>query len=467
MRIEVKQLHYDLTPVAGVALVGQYLKTLTPALDRLDAALPIRNGVANSDIARSYLGLLVQGKSDFDAIENYRGDKFYKQALGISLLPSSPTLRQRMDAQAEALSEYVLPMTEALLKAHAPHYGTLPCGWLPVDIDTFAMDNGGTLKEGVGRTYAGVDGYCPLASYLGTNGYCLELSLRPGVQHSTKDTEANLQRVIPLAQRLSAAGPKAPLLVRMDSGFDAAELMQCLESMNTAAQPGGGQGLPQVDWLIKWNPRRTERAELAAQIDVAQIDVAPQIPEAVRWEHPRKGKRVALWEQAVKVQGVQRPIRRVLRLIERTIAADGQHLILPQYELDAWTTTLPASFKPQQIIDLYADHGTHEQFHAEFKTDLDLTRLPSGKFDTNALVCQWAALAMNILRLMGQSGLLGADAPLRHPAKRRRIKTVMQELIYRAGRLIEHARHLVLGLGANDRAAAVFKRMHAQLSGAP
>jgi hypothetical protein len=29
------------------------------------------------------------------------------------------------------------------------------------------MDNGGTVKEGVGRTYAGVDGYCPLAAYLG------------------------------------------------------------------------------------------------------------------------------------------------------------------------------------------------------------------------------------------------------------------------------------------------------------
>ena len=38
---------------------------------------------------------------------------------------------------------------------------------------------------------------------------------------------------------------------------------------------------------------------------------------------------------------------------------------------------------PRQIIALYADHGTHEQFHSEFKTDLDLERPPSGKFDTN------------------------------------------------------------------------------------
>ena len=95
-------------------------------------------------------------------------------------------------------------------------------------------------------------------------------------------------------------------------------------------------------------------------------------------------------------------------------------------------------FTGLDIIALYADHGTHEQFHSEFKTDLDLERLPSGKFDSNYVVCGLAALTMNILRLMGQAGLHGPDAPVRHPAKRRRLKTVMQELIYRAGRLIEH-----------------------------
>ena len=456
--IEVKQLDCDLMAVAGLALVGDYLKTIEPVLKRLDKALPVRAGVANSDILRSYVGLLVQGKSDFDAVENYRGDKFYKQSLGVELLASSPTLRQRMDAQASSLSEHVPAMIETLLKSHRPDYGVLPCGWLAVDIDTFAMDNGGTSKEGVGRTYAGVDGYCPLASYIGAYGWPLELSLRPGTQHSAKDTEDNLKRVIPMAQRLSAAGPKAPLLARLDSGFDSAALMACVESMN---QPGQGQQSVQVDFLIKWNPRSTDRAEMAAQ-----LDACAHSESAVQWTQPRAGKRVALWEQPVSVEGIQRPVRRVLRLAERTISASGQHLIVPEYELDGWTSTLPQSIGAQQIIDLYADHGTHEQFHAEFKTDLDLTRLPSGKFETNALVCHLAALAMNILRLMGQRGLLGPDAPVRHSAKRRRIKTVIQELIYRAGRLIDSGRKLILGLGANDRAAKVFKQMHLELAGA-
>ncbi len=447
-KLIVKQLDYDLTPVAGLALVGHYLKTLAPVLSRVDAVLPVKGGVANSDIVRSYIGLLVQGKSDFDAIENFRGDAFYKQALHIGLLPSSPTLRQRMDARAAELFEFLPSMIETLLSKHRPDYGVLPCGWLPLDVDTFAMDNGGTAKEGVGRTYAGVDGYCPLAAYFGSHGFPLELALRPGVQHSASETELNIERVIPMAQRLSAAGPKAPVLMRLDSGFDAVRLMRGIEGYNRVGQP-------QVDWLIKWNPRSTDVSALAAQ-----VGADPATP----WEHPRAGKRVTVWEQAVSIEGIDRPVRRVLRLIERSIDKHGQVLIVPEHTLEGWTTSLPqAQFNAMDIIALYADHGTHEQFHSEFKTDLDLTRLPSGKFDTNYLVCQMAALAMNVLRLMGQRGLLGPDAPVRHAAKRRRIKTVMQELIYRAGRLIETGRRVILGLGANDRAAKAFARLNGEL----
>ncbi|MFN3862637.1 MAG: IS1380 family transposase [Roseateles sp.] len=447
-RIAVKQLDYDLTPVAGLALVGHYLKALEPARRRLDAALPVRAGVSSSDIVRSYLGLLVQGKSDFDAIEGFRGDAFFKQALGIALLPSSPTLRQRLDARASHMFEHVVPMIEALLASQRPDYGVLPCGWLPLDVDTFAMDNGGTAKEGIGRTYTGVDGYCPLVAYLGEHGFCLELALRPGTQHSAAETEFNVERIVPMAQRLSAAGPKAPLLLRMDAGFDSAKLMRAIDACNTP-------GLPQVDWLVKWNPRGADAAAMAESLD------------AELWQTPRPGKRVALWEEELRVPGIERPLRRVLRLVQRTIDRHGQQLLVPQFELEGWSTSLPAQFGAPDIVALYAGHGTHEQFHAEFKSELDLERLPSGKFDTNYLVCALAALAMNILRLMGQRALLGPDAPIRHAAKRRRIKTVMQELVYRAGRIVEHARRFVLGLGANDRAAAVFMRLHAQFAPTP
>ncbi len=49
----------------------------------------------------------------------------------------------------------------------------------------------------------------------------------------------------------------------------------------------------------------------------------------------------------------------------RRCNAQGQVLIAPEYELDGWTTSLPAGqFSSANIIALYADHGTHEQFHS-------------------------------------------------------------------------------------------------------
>jgi hypothetical protein len=188
----------------------------------------------------------------------------------------------------------------------------------------------------------------------------------------------------------------------LDSSFDLARLMRAPHAHKTSSNQ---PGQPRVDWLIKWSPR--------------------------------------------------------------TIDAPGQHVIEPQLTLEGWSTSPPKKdFPPETIIALYADHGTHEQFHAALGTDMDLERLPSGKFDTNYLVCALVALAMNVPSLMCQAGLHGPDAPVRHEARRRRIKTEMQELISRAGRLILHGCRLILGLGTDDRAAAAFVRLHGQLRAA-
>ena len=44
------------------------------------------------------------------------------------------------------------------------------------------------------------------------------------------------------------------------------------------------------------------------------------------------------------------------------------------------------------------------------------------------------------------------------------MKTVMQEIMFKAGRMIKHAGRWVLGLGANDSALTVFERLYRQLT---
>jgi hypothetical protein len=95
----IKKLPYDLSSHAGLAFVGTYLKRVNVnAL--IDPIFPVRSGVANSEILKSYLALLCLGKSDFDAIESFRNNAFFKRVLGLGVVQSSPTLRQRMDTHA-------------------------------------------------------------------------------------------------------------------------------------------------------------------------------------------------------------------------------------------------------------------------------------------------------------------------------------------------------------------------------
>jgi len=453
----IKKLPYDLSSHAGLAFIGKYLKRVNVnAL--IDPKFAVRSGVANSEILKSYLALLCLGKSDFDAIESFRDNAFFKRALGLGTVPSSPTLRQRMDAHAPSWFELAPQMNQLLLGSRINgqpiDFGVLACGYTPVDLDTFATDNGGTQKELVGRTYAGVDGYCPFAVYLGSLGYCLELTLRPGVQHSAAESEYNFERALPMAASLVAT----PLLVRADSGFCSLKLMQ-----EITAQAGALDH--EFAFIIKWNPRRAP---------VEAISAARVADTNTVWMSERAGKRECLWQEALALDGVgsqANPARRVYRLPERSTAdlgfrhKHGNPLLLPEYTLEGWTTTLPEAFSAVQVIELYCDHATHEQFHSEFKTDMDLERLPSGKFDTNYLVCQLAAVAMNLLRLVGQNTLSEPNAPVRHKAKRRSIKTVMQEWMFKAARMIRHAGRWVLGLGESDRGFAVFERHYRQLSG--
>lgn len=446
----IKKLPYDLSSHAGLAFIGKYLKRVNVnAL--IDPKFPVRSGVANSEILKSYLALLCMGKSDFDAIESFRDNAFFRRALGLTVVPSSPTLRQRLDTHAASWFELAPQMNQLLLGSRingkAIEFGSLECGYTPVDLDTFAMDNGGTKKELVGRTYAGVDGYCPFAVYLGRLGYCLELALRPGVQHSAAESEYNFERALPMAASLVTT----PLLVRADSGFCSLKLMQSITAQAHLLAR-------ETAFIIKWNPRTAPVEAIAAQ---RVVDTSTQ------WVSARAGKRECLWQEALALDGVggdANPARRVYRLTERTIDKHGNVLLLPEYVLQGWTTTLPEKFDCAEVIALYCDHATHEQFHSEFKSDMDLERLPSGKFDTNYLVCQLGAVAMNLLRLIGQNTLNEPDAPVRHQAKRRRIKTVMQELMFKAGRMIRHAGRWVLGLGESDPAFAVFERHYAQLS---
>jgi hypothetical protein len=151
-------------------------------------------------------------------------------------------------------------------------------------------------------------------------------------------------------------------------------------------------------------------------------------------------------------------IRTIYEITERTIDKYGQYLFAPDIELNMFWTNL--SLQDQEIIDLYHAHGESEQYHSEIKTDMDVERLPSGKFDSNKLVLELTIIAYNILRIIGQESLKKKDDPTRKKVRRRRIRTVISNLMQFAGHLTEHAGRLVLSIGKSNRWRYTFKRIY-------
>jgi hypothetical protein len=426
------------TSHAGLGLVGLALNRFTSLSHLIARSANQEKGIPHADIVRSYAGLLAMGKSDYEAIEGHRDDSHFHTALGVDEVPASATLRQQFDEHA---TDFVGAVNSCVTEVVHRGKGTitpLDTGHVPLDIDVFPMDNSNTKKECVGRTYKNHDGFAPIAAYLGMEGWALEVELRPGTQHSQKNFIPFLNRVILQARILT----RKKLLVRLDSAHDAIDTRITLREAE------------KVSHILKWNPRNNTAAAEWYEFGFANGEVT----------EPRPGKRVALFTKRIAQmhEGRKYIFTRVMRLVERTIDKHGQMVITPELEIEGWWTSL--DLPAEKIIKLYENHGLSEQFHSEFKTDLDLERLPSGKFATNALIMSLAALVYNVLRLIGQEGLLGANSPVRHSAKRRRLKTVLQEFIYVAARVISSGRRLKLRFSRHCPGFEAFSELYTRFA---
>ena len=129
----------------------------------------------------------------------------------------------------------------------------------------------------------------------------------------------------------------------------------------------------------------------------------------------------------------------------------------PDVEVNMFWSNLPLT--DRELIALYHAHGESEQYHSELKSDMDMERLPSGKFETNALALDLSMIAYNVLRMIGQESLRREDAPFKRKVSRRRLRTVIENLVMMASHVTAHARKIVIGLGCSNPWRRTFARL--------
>ena len=279
--------------------------------------------IKNGDILLTYIGLLCQGKTAFESVREMNDDpEFYKIALGITrAIPSAETMRQRMDEIGNTLRNEILQANVKMFNSYKIKPTELKEGYVPVDIDVTPFDNSGSSKEGVSRTYKGFDGLAPIMAYIGTEGYLVNSELREGKQHCQKHTPEFLKETLWFSHQMT----EKPLLIRLDSGNDAAENLGIL--------------IEDGSWfVVKRNRRNVESLE-------EWLFNVKEWCKDIR--KPREGKTVyvgSTWKEVsykdTKGNNHSITMRIVYEVTERTIDKNGQILIVPDIEVNTFWTNL-------------------------------------------------------------------------------------------------------------------------------
>ena len=140
---------------SGLAIVGGMLgkSELVKRLNRIpvDERKRSEPQIKTGDMALTYIGLLAQGKTQFEAVKEMSDDpEYFRDALGIiRAIPSAETLRQRMDDIGDSRREDILRTDLSMFAAHNIKPSPLPCGLATLDIDVSPFDYSRTSKEGV------------------------------------------------------------------------------------------------------------------------------------------------------------------------------------------------------------------------------------------------------------------------------------------------------------------------------
>lgn len=431
MDYEINTTTERLSSTGGIAIAGKILEKVkfeSPSIH-----------CKHFDILRSMIGLYVQGRTKFEEISLFKNDIFFRDSLNLKYVPAKETLRlylEKMIPEKNKICEILEKYVPKIINNGVVNPVEIKeRSYIPVDIDTSPFDNSKSKKEGVSRTYKNFDGYHPIFCYIGSEGYMLNCELRKGKQHCKEGTPLFLSKIINTLPDLNA---KDPFLFRMDAGNDSKDILEQLtESKNF--------------FIVKRNLRK-ELKEYWLSVAKSEGQVAYEDDSKTVYTGFHTGRKPGSDESFPAIDVI-------FKVTERFVAKDGSHLLFPEIEVETYWTNMYES--PVDIIELYHDHGTSEQFHSELKTDMNVERLPSGKFVVNEILLKTAMLSFNILRFIGQTALSLKDSlPYKTKSKRKRLRKVIDDLIRVSVKIINHSRRSILRLWEKDPWLECFRNIY-------
>lgn len=294
---------------------------------------------------------------------------------------------------------------------------------LDIDATIIACEKGEATKS-----YKGIVGYHPLLGIIAENGMVAGCDFRLGHQ----SPQRGLREFV---SHCEATVPYRIDCVRSDSA---------------------GYNRALIEDLIK----RHRYFTITTDHTTAIIDAVEAIPDE-QWRRGLDRDGVpAAWEVAETTHTFSSKKKRFRIAVKRT-ALTGQMDAFQRYEYWIVATNLPSEhYDANQVILFHQRRGEMERTIGELKHHWNLDRMPCGQYEANALYFTIGLFAYNLMQMVKLLTLPRESA-------KKSVRTMRYHLIHLAGRVIRHARYLVLRVAAPREQVAQLWEMYVQLHLAP
>ncbi len=397
MRIRIEHTDERLTRRSGMVLVDEFGRRvdLRRLVDKEFGGPGSGRGYSASAFVTAFVDMAIDGATRLEHVSFLENDEAYKALIAREHYPSADAMGDWLRRTGSSGGEGKLwKVQQPLLDLNRDRNTTL-------DIDASIIE----ADKGDGKeSFKGIVGYQPLLGIIAESGLCVGSEFRYGNTSPQTGLTAFIDRCL-------ATYPDHIRCVRSDSAGYQTDVINHLTAKKL--------------WYT-----------ISADHNVQEMEALATIPESA-WRAVA-GEDYQVAETVHTLNDTPESFRLVAK---RT----------PVMQLDLfagnWKYWLVATNIPQDelgtaaLIAFHAKRGEMERILGEMKAHFHLDHMPCGQFSANSMYFTLGILSYNIVQLMKQIAL-------GQGAMKRSISTVRYELLHHAGRLLTHARYMILRVAA-------------------
>jgi hypothetical protein len=442
----------SLTPNAGLAAITELCGRLG-VIEALDAAAgPIKQrdrGFGAGELLCGIAAAQLAGEDFLTGLDRQRADAAGQQVTpvpGLASTTAAGLARRITPAQWQAVETGLAAVTSRMFSLlPAGRAAALAEGPVTIDLDTTDVEVYGRKKRGVAYNHQGQRAGRPHVAAWAETEIVLAADLGDGTDDPRATAPGLLRRAL---AALPAAARAGRVAVRADAGYFAGQLARAAHDAHIAFAIGAKRIAPL--WRLLAGIAEDAWHD-AIEMENAQVAVAEYCPDW--WP---EGTRLLIRRVLLDPGQVSADPRSRRR---RTLHPDQRALPIPElasagaiYAYSFIVTNLDVSAPGQAVAaeHWYRHRTSIENIFRDSKLGAALRHLPSGYPQVNTAWMWGALLAASMAAWLHQltASFAGEDIAAGHGVRggKAMIATLRRRLIAVPGRLIRHARHLVLRL---------------------